>query len=43
MRSLLIIRRRAAVAGTSSLWSERRPGGRFGRHQVAELPPISVI
>ena len=22
---------------------ERRPGGRFGRHQVAELPPISVI
>ena len=22
---------------------ERRPSGRFGRHQVAELPPISVI
>jgi transposase len=22
---------------------ERQPGGRFGRHQVAELPPISVI
>jgi hypothetical protein len=22
---------------------ERWPGGRFGRHQVAELPPISVI
>ena len=22
---------------------ERRPGSRFGRHQVAELPPISVI
>jgi transposase len=22
---------------------QRRPGGRFGRHQVAELPPISVI
>jgi transposase len=22
---------------------ERRPGGRFGRHQVAELPPIGVI
>jgi transposase len=22
---------------------ERRPGRRFGRHQVAELPPISVI
>ena len=22
---------------------ERRPGGRFGRHQVAELPPISVL
>jgi len=21
---------------------QRRPGGRFGRHQVAELPPISV-
>jgi transposase len=22
---------------------ERRPGGRFGRHQIAELPPISVL
>ncbi len=22
---------------------ERRPGGRFGRHQVCELPPISVL
>jgi transposase len=22
---------------------ERRPGGRFGRHQIAELPPISVM
>ena len=22
---------------------QRRPSGRFGRHQVAELPPISVI
>jgi transposase len=22
---------------------QRRPGGRFGRHQVAELPPIGVI
>jgi hypothetical protein len=22
---------------------QRRPRGRFGRHQVAELPPISVI
>jgi transposase len=22
---------------------ERLPGGRFGRHQVAELPPISVV
>jgi transposase len=22
---------------------QRRPGGRFGRHQVCELPPISVI
>jgi transposase len=22
---------------------QRRPGGRFGRHQVAELPPISAI
>ena len=22
---------------------EQRPGGRFGRHQVCELPPISVI
>jgi transposase len=23
--------------------NERRPSGRFGRHQVAELPPLSVI
>jgi len=23
--------------------AQRRPGGRFGRHQVCELPPISVI
>jgi transposase len=23
--------------------AERSPGGRFGRHQVAELPPISVV
>jgi len=23
--------------------AQRRPGGRFGRHQVAELPPISVV
>jgi transposase len=22
---------------------ERRPGGRFGRHQVAELPPLGVL
>jgi len=22
---------------------QRRPGGRFGRHQICELPPISVI
>jgi len=22
---------------------QRRPGGRFGRHQVCELPPISVV
>ena len=22
---------------------QRRPGGRFGRHQVVELPPISVV
>jgi transposase len=22
---------------------ERRPGGRFGRHQIVELPPISVL
>jgi transposase len=22
---------------------QQRPGGRFGRHQVAELPPISVV
>jgi transposase len=23
--------------------AQRRPGGRFGRHQVCELPPISVV
>jgi transposase len=23
--------------------AQRRPGGRFGRHQIAELPPISAI
>ena len=22
---------------------ERRPGGRFGRHQIAQRPPISVL
>jgi transposase len=27
----------------SSARDERRSGGRFGRHQVAELPPISVL
>jgi transposase len=29
--------------GRAFLVEQRRPGGRFGRHQVAELPPISVI
>jgi transposase len=29
--------------GRAFLVEQRRPGGRFGRHQVAELPPISVV
>jgi transposase len=29
--------------GREFIADERRPAGRFGRHQVAELPPISVI
>jgi transposase len=29
--------------GHEFIADERRPVGRFGRHQVAELPPISVI
>jgi transposase len=29
--------------GHKFLEDEQRPGSRFGRHQVAELPPISVI
>jgi transposase len=29
--------------GQKFLEDEQRPGSRFGRHQVAELPPISVI
>ena len=43
MRSSITTRRRAAAADAGSTLGERRPGGRFGRHQVAELPPISVI
>ena len=29
--------------GRAFLVEQRRPGGRFGRYQVAELPPISVV
>jgi transposase len=29
--------------GRAFALSERRPAGRFGRHQLAELPPISVV
>jgi len=43
MRSSPTTRRRAVVAAASSRWTERRQGGRFGRHQVCELPPISVM
>ena len=43
MRSSITIRRRVADAGAGSTDRQRRPGGRFGRHQVAELPPISVV
>ena len=43
MRSSITTRRRVAGAGAGSMSEQRRPGGRFGRHQVAELPPISVI
>ena len=42
MRSSITTRMRAAVADAGSMIEQRRPGGRFGRHQVAELPPISV-
>jgi len=31
------------VCGARFAAEQQRPGGRFGRHQVAELPPISVI
>ena len=34
---------RAARAAHEFAVEQQRPGGRFGRHQVAELPPISVI
>ena len=43
MRSSITTRTRVAGAVASSPSEQRRPGGRFGRHQVAELPPISVI
>ena len=42
MRSLITTRMRAAGAGASSLPRSGSPRRRFGRHQVAELPPISV-
>ena len=43
MRSSTTTRTLAAGAATTSALDERRPGRRFGRRQVAELPPISVI
>ena len=43
MRSSITIRMRVVDAGGSSMMEQRRPAGRFGRHQVCELPPISVI
>ena len=42
-RSSITTRRRVAGAGGRSILRQRRPGGRFGRDQVAELPPISVV
>jgi transposase len=42
MRSSITIPMRAAAAELDSPRSSARGGGRFGRHQVAELPPISV-
>ena len=43
MRSSITIRMRAVAADGGSVMSSAGPGGRFGRHQAAELPPISVI
>ena len=42
MRSSITTRRRAAGAGVGSMMGSAA-GRRFGRHQVAELPPISVM
>ena len=41
MRSSITTRMRAVGAGVVAA-EQRRPGRRFGRRQVAELPPISV-
>ena len=42
MRSSITIRRRAVGAAVGSPPKEQQPRRRFGRHQIAELPPISV-
>ena len=43
MRSSITIRMGVAGADARLMMSSAEPGGRFGRHQVCELPPISVI
>ena len=43
MRSSITIHRRVVGAVASSAPKSGSRGGQFGRHQVAELPPISVL
>jgi hypothetical protein len=43
MRSSITTRSSAVTADADSTGSQRRPTVRFGRRQIAELPPISVI